>query len=676
MATNEILNKFLKEDGNILDLLEEDQVTKLASYIEHGADIDEQSREIWLKRNQEAMDLIKHIEDPELESSYSTDNIKSCKVIYPILASSAIHAASRLIPHFTRNNKTCEIAVHGEDPEGAKLKRAEDTASYINYQLLYENDSWLKESHKLAHMIMTWGMGFRRVFYDTDAEALDFQLIPPADIIINHNVTTLKKAPRITIRHYMSDIDLVEKMRNDEFKEIDIKILNGNSLELENNDLSEDPAIHEVYEQYCRFDLDDDGYAEPIKCFYHVGSHKILAVHLAFVKRDIKFNKADQVRKIEFKHNIVDYHCIDDPEGGYYSLGLNHLLLHPNKVINTLQRQIVDAGTAANQQGGFYTEAFKTSDKHLRFKKNQFQKVSVSPGQRIQDQIMPLPFKEPSQVLYSFLGMMNENTKELGFITDALTGDTTGQNVPATTMLAIIEQGTRAFKPVIQKLFISLKQEFKLIFELNYKYMNETKYMKFLDKSFYVSREDFNLDDYDVCPVADPTMASEAHKFARSQGMFQLLQLQLPYVNGQQIVMDYMDTMGVDNISKYIIQEPQAAPAPDPKLMKVMSDAQNNAGKLQIAKQEQDRKDREFELEQEKLILGKLGTYNKLDESQHKRSQSMLDAHKSGAEFQIQQRMANVAEEKVINEKRRLEILAGQSRVKSGAGNSGKGKKR
>ncbi len=676
MATNSTLDSFLKEEGNILHLLDDTQISKLSAYISNGVDIDERSREIWLKRNLEAMDLIKHIEDKDLDNSYSSDSIKSCKVIYPLLASSAIHAASRLIPHFTRNNKTCEIAVHGSDPTGAKLSRAEDTASYINYQLLYENDSWLKESHKLAHMIMTWGMGFRRVFYDEDSEALDFQLISPADIIINHNVTTLKKAPRITLRHYMSDVELIEKMRNDEFTEIDLVTLDGNSLELEDNDPNESPAIHEVYEQYCRFDLDDDGYAEPIKCFFHQGSQKLLAVQLSFVRGDIKFNKAGKVRKIDFKHNIVDYHCIDDPEGGYYSLGLNHILLHPNRVINTLERQIVDSGTLSNQQGGFYTEAFKTNDKHLRFKKGQFQKVSISPGQKIQDQIMPLPFKEPSQILFSFLGMMIENTKELGFITDALTGDASGQNVPATTMLAIIEQGTRAFKPVIQKLYISLKQEFKLIFELNYKYLKDTKYMKFLDKQFYVTKEDFNLADYDICPVADPTMSSEAHKFARSQGMFQLLQLQLPYVNGQQIVMDYMDTMGVDNIEKYIVQAPQQAPAPDPKLMKVMSDAQNNAGKLQIAKQEQDRKDREFELEAEKLTLGKLGTYNKLDESIHKRNQSTLDAHKSGAEFGLQQRMTNVAEEKVVNERRRLEILAQQSRAKSGSGSSGKGKKR
>lgn len=675
MATNAQLNEFLKQDGNLLDLLDDTQVAKLAGYIENGVDIDERSREIWLKRNLEAMDLIKHIEDPELESSYSTDNIKSCKVIYPILASSAIHAASRLIPHFTRNNKTCEIAVHGSDPTGAKMQRAEDTAAYINYQLLYENDSWLKESHKLAHMIMTWGMGFRRVFYDNDEEALDFQLISPADIIINHNVSTLKKAPRITIRHFMSDIDLVEKMRNDEFEEIDLNILNGNSLEIEKNDPNEAPAIHEIYEQYCRFDLDDDGYAEPIKCFFHAGSSRLLAVQLAFVRGDIKFNKSGQVRKIAFKHNIVDYHCIDDPEGGYYSLGLNHLLLHPNKVINTLQRQIVDAGTAANQQGGFYTEAFKTNDKHLRFKKNQFQKVSISPGQRIQDQIMPLPFKEPSQVLYSFLGMMNENTKELGFITDALTGDASGQNVPATTMLAIIEQGTRAFKPVIQKLYISLKQEFKLIFELNYKYMSETKYMKFLDKEFYVSKEDFNITDYDICPVADPTMASEAHKFARSQGMFQLLQLQLPYVNGMQIVMDYMDTMGVDNVDKYIVQAPAAPATPDPKVMKVMSDAQNNAGKLQIAKQEQDRKDRQLEIDQEKLTLGKMTTFSKLDESGHKQDQAQFEAHRAGAEFSLQQRQTAVAEEKVVNEKRRLEILSKRGGSNLGSGDLGKGTK-
>lgn len=667
MAINEQLKQFLSYKGSLVDLLDDSQISKLAAHVSLGVDVDEASREIWLERNLEAMDLIKHIEDKDLDAHSDSSGIRSCKVIYPLLASASIHAASRLIPHFTRNNKTCEVAVHGEDLTGAKQQRAEATASYINYQLLYESDSWLKESHKLAHMIMTWGMGFRRIFYDQDAEQLDFQLIPPADIIINHNLTTLKKASRITIRHYMTDVEIVEKMRNGEFKEYDVRVLNGNSLDLVEADPRESPAVHEVYEQYCRYDLDEDGYAEPYRVFLHAGSKKLLGVDVNFVMGDIKFNDAGQVRKIDFKHNIVDYHCIDDPEGGYYSLGLNHILLHPNKVINTLNRQLVDSGTLSNQQGGFYTESFKTSDKHLRFKKGQFQKVSTSPGSRIQDQIMPLPFKEPSQVLFAFLGMMTENTKELGFITDSLTGDISGQNVPATTMLAIIEQGTRAFKPVIQKLYMSLKQEFKIIFELNYKYLKNTKYMKFLDKQFYVTKDDFNLKDYDICPVADPTMSSEAHKFARSQGMFQLLQLQLPYVNGMQIVMDYMDTMGVDNVQKYIVQQdPNAETPPDPKMIKAMSDHQLNQAKMSVQMAEQRRKDTVASIGLEELNLKKLKTYSDLDERAHKARLDVVNAQKGSVELGIQGRMAAVAEEKQRNEQRRLALLAKQSGDKSG----------
>ena len=677
MSKNEVnteMKQFLKEGGNILDLLEDSQIEKLGDYVALGSEVDDHSRELWLKRNLEAIDLIKHIEDPNLEVGASdTIGTKGSKIVYPLLTSAIMHAASRLIPHFVRNGTVCDVAVHGEDPTGAKHQRAENTAAYVNWQLLSENDSWLKECHKLAHMLMTWGMGFRRVFYDPDAECIDFQLIPPADIIINHNLTTLKKATRITIRHFMSEVELVEKMRSGEFKEIDTKLLLGNDMENGEADSQEDPAMHEVYEQYCRFDLDDDGYAEPLRVFYHVGSSKLLAVHLNFVLGDVQFNDAGKVRKIPFSHNIVDYHCMDDPEGGYYSLGLNHILFHPNKVINTLNRQIVDSGTLANQQGGFYTEAFKTSDKHLKFKKGQFQKVSISPGQRISDNIMPLPFKEPSQVLYSFLGMMTQNAKELGFITDALTGESTGQNVPATTMLAIVEQSTRAFKPVVQKLQMSLTQEFKLIFKLNAKYLKDTKYMKFLDKSFYITKEDFSLEDYDVCPVADPTESSEAHKFARVQAMFQLLQLQLPYVDGMRIVKDYMDVMGVDNPMQYIVpMQPQQQP-PDPKMMKVIADTQINQGKLQIAAREQARKERETAIKEEELTNSKLTTFNKLDETNDKRAKSALEAHKGGAELGVQLQLAKIAQEKVINERRRLDIMEKQSRDKGTAKGDKKG---
>jgi hypothetical protein len=670
---NKTLEAWLKKGGNISGDLEDEQKKKLCDFVIQGIEVDEESRSIWLEQNMKAMRLIKHMEDPELERGSDSDSIKGSKVIYPLLLAAVMHAASRLIPHFTRNNKTCEVAVHGDDPSGVKQARAKDTGSYVNYQLLYKSKEWQRMSHKLAHMFMSWGVAYRRIWWDDEDEAPTFQLVPPQDLIVNKGIETLDKAPRITIRHYLTDYDLIAKVRAGEFDipEDEIGTLDGNSGELEKADPKESPRIHIIGEQYCRFDLDGDGYPEPWKLFVHETSKKLLAAfplpHCS--KKDIKYNSEKQIKKIPFKHNVVDYHCMDDPEGGFYSLGLNHVLLHPNRIINGLNRLLVDSGALANQQGGFCTEAFKTHDKTLRFKKNTFQTVEINGMSKIQDQIMLLPFKEPSVVLLNFLDMMINNTKELGFITDALTGDITGQNVPATTMLAILENQTRAFKPVITKLYISLKMEFEIIFDLNYRNLDDTKYMRFLDKTFYVTRDDFNLDDYDVCPVADPTMSSEAHMFARAHGLYQLLQINNPQVNSEKIIMDYVKAMGVEKPEEYILPMPQKPDGPDvtdPKVFKIISDDKHKQLDGQLKILEQQRKEKEEERKEKELDLKTLEVYNKLDAADATKGKMEADAARAWKEADTKERMVDVAEEKVVNERRKLDLLARKPSDKSG----------
>lgn len=677
---NKLLTKWIGRNGSIADELDAEQKKKLADFVIIGLEVDEESRKIWLKMNLKAMNLIKHMEDPELEEKSDSDSIKGSKVIYPLLLSSVMHGASRLAPHFTRNNKTCEVAVHGDDPTGVKFAKAKDTGSFINYQLLYQNKSWKRGCHKLSTMLICWGVAYRRVWWDDDEEAPAFDIIPPQDLIVNRGIETLDKAPRITIRHYLTDYDLICKVRNGEFNGIDedeIAKLGGNPADLEKNDERENPRIHIIDEQYCRFDLDGDGYPEPWKLFVHETDKRLLAAYPLphCTPKDIKYNSANKIRKIPLKHNIVDYHGpIDDPEGGFYSLGLNYLLLHPNRIINGLNRLLVDSGVLSNQQGGFCTEAFKTEDRVLRFKKNTFQTVELGPMEKIQDQIMLLPFKEPSVVLFNFLDMLINNSKELGFITDSMTGDITGQNVPATTMLAILENQTRAFKPLIDKLYISLKLEFEMIFDLNYRHLQNTKYIRFLDKTFYVSRDDFDLSNYDIAPVADPTMSSDAHMFARVHGLYQLLQLNNPQVNAEKIIQDYVRVMGVEHPEEYTIPLPPPRQGPDmtdPKVIKVLNDDKHKALDAQIELLEQQRKDRDQERKDEELDLKKLKVYNELDGTYSERVKTQADAARAWKEAETKERMVDVAEEKVINERykigtenRKIDVLDRQSRSK------------
>src|SRR3990167_735864 len=183
----EKLLKFVDSD-NIAELLDDDQLHEIVENASHGFDIDEGSCSDWIEMNKEALKMIK----AEVKSEY-TQNYAHSKVIYPLLASATIQLASRLIPHLVRNNKVAECAVLGPDLDGMKAVKAEQVSNFLSYDLLIESDSWLKESHKLLHMVSAWGTGYRKLYYDVNQDKVLSEVLSPEDVIINSNTSSIEK---------------------------------------------------------------------------------------------------------------------------------------------------------------------------------------------------------------------------------------------------------------------------------------------------------------------------------------------------------------------------------------------------------------------------------------------------------------------------------------------------
>lgn len=633
------LLKLLAED-RIADTLDEDQQQKIVDDVLEGYKIDEDSRQSWLETNQEAMRIIKHCEEDTDEDTLDTPVYKVAKVIYPLIAPAVIQLASRMIVHIVRNDRIVEMAVLGkdeqvpEDPAAAqafqqfqeqmqqmapqlqqleqqnpdqakqiadqiqqnapkppvmiwkKKDRAERTSKYMNYKFLMQSKTWLKDMHKVCSITASWGTSFIQVYYDPIKDEICHDLIPPEDVIINHKITSLEKAPRITIRHYMTVNDILSQIRGGYFSEIDLDVLKTQADDKVNPKETLQPASI-VYCQYMYLDLDEDGYQEPYKVYVHAGLQKLLGIFPAFDADDIKIDpKNGKVIRVKRQLDIVDDHLIDDPEGGFYSLGLNYLLLHQNKSITSVLRQLLDAGLMKNAASctGFITNAFKTRERNLEFTLGTYKTVDVNPTVDPRQHIIPLPATEPSQVLVGLLQMLIEGGEKTGFITDALTGDMSGQNVPATTMLAMIEQGTRAFKPVIQKFWIARKSQFQLDFKLRGKHLNEEEYFAFQDTVVKIGKEDFQDKDIDICPVADPTQSSEGHRFAKLQFIIQAAATQLaPGMNIQENLRELYKGMEFDEPDRFVAQ-PQPPP-PDPKMLKVQLDAKNAEANNQLQQQ-------------------------------------------------------------------------------------------
>lgn len=652
----EKLLKFAQAD-NIAEQLDDDQLRTICEDATHGYDIDSASCEDWIEMNKEALKMIK----AETKSEY-TQNYAHSKVIYPLLASATIQLASRLIPHLMRNDKVAECAVLGPDPDGRKFAKAHAVSEFFSYDLLVDSDSWLKESHKLIHMLCAWGTAYRKLYYDDSQDKVLSEVLSPEDVIINSNTPSIDKARRITIRRYMSKNEITEMIRAGKFLDIDIeKLKSGYNREDEMQDYQDTNPVYEVLEQFCYRDLDDDGYEEPYIVYFHRDGEKVLGIYAGYEEQDIYVNKSGQIKKIVPRPYIIDYHCIDDPAGKYHSMGLNHLLFHQNKSITSVLRQLIDSGTLANQQGGFTTKAFKTKKREIKQELGKFTPLDIPPGTDIRSQIMSLPFKEPSQVLFSLLGLLIDAGKETGFVTQALMGDSEGQNVPATTMLAIIEQGTRAFKPMVQKLFHSLKKEFKMMFHLYGKFSNFERFIKYGDINIQISQEIFNESELDIVPVADPTQSSEAHSYMKIQALQQMLQTPLANVlNLPELAMRVLKGLQIDEAEKLIA--PPAPPAPDPKQMELQLKAQLGQQKMQLEQVKEQREGMKLHLEMLKTQIKEQEARITQQESAEKQAMMLAKSHKDQQEANVKERLAKVAEDKVEIEHERLELLAKQQR--------------
>lgn len=656
----EKLLRFIQED-NIAELLDEDKLHKIVEDAAHGFDIDESTCSEWIDMNKEALKMIKAEVNVE-----HTQNYAHSKVIYPLLASANIQLASRLIPHLVRNNKVAECAVLGPDPDGMKAQKAEKVSAFFSYDLLIDSDSWLKESHKLLHMMCAWGTGYRKLCYDESQDKVISEVLSPEDVIINANTASIEKARRITIRNFMTKNEITEYIRSDRFSDINIEDLKaGSSGDCEDlRDLQDTNPVYEILEQYCYLDLDEDGYEEPYIVYFHKDSSIVLGIYAGYEAEDIHVNAKGKIKKIVPRPYVIDYHCIDDPAGKYHSMGLNHLLFHQNKSITSILRQLIDSGTLANQQGGFTTKAFKTKKREIKQELGKFTQLEIPPNVDIRSQIMPLPFKEPSQVLFSLLGLLIDAGKETGFVTQALMGDSEGQNVPATTQLSIIEQGTRAFKPMVQKLFHSLKKEFKMMFYLYGKFSSLDRFVKYNDLDFQVSKEIFDSTELDIMPVADPTQSSEAHVYMKIQALQQMLQTPLANVlNIPELAKRILEGLQIESPEALIA--PPSPPQPDPKMLELQLKKQVAEGKMQLEQIKEQR-------EGMKLHIDMLNTQIKekefrvvQQESDEKQRMMTAKSHKDQQEADVKKRMATVAEDKVQVERQRLELQAIQQRDES-----------
>jgi len=514
----------IQSSENVAEFLTSEELQYIGSQVKKGYDIDESSMEEWRELIDKAMAIVKQTMETKNEPFVNASNVK-----YPLITQAAINFNARMYPEIVRSQKVVVGEVLGYDPDGKKLQQACRVGTYMSESLLDPKSGWENGTDKLLTMLPVVGTCFKKIFYDPISDKVRTEVCNPKHVVVNHNTESLNKARRITHLLVVSTNEILECMRAGLYLELDIKKFeyqpDTDPSEFPEDTDDKDTPV-ELLEQHCWLDLDGDGYKEPYIVTIHKQSGDVLRIIDRFDK--IKLNKAGKVKKIEAKHYFIDYHFIPASDGGFYSTGIGTLLYPLNATINSLINQLLDAGTIANNQSGFIGRGLRLKAGDMRLRLGEWRILDSAAGQDLKSNIVPLPTSQPSQVLFQLLEMLIQVGEKLISVNDTMSGQGQTQNVATSTIATLIKQGMTMYASVTKRYYCSLCAEFELLFDLIGEHVSQKDYMRMLQDPQANIAEDFDKNQVNIRPAADPTMSSAIQRATKMQSVMQIPGIAMP----------------------------------------------------------------------------------------------------------------------------------------------------
>lgn len=528
--------------GDISEELDQEVIDKLGMDCSRGYDTDKASIADWLNELEETRKLAN--QETEGQKTYPWPNASNVK--YPLITQAGLEFNARAYPALINDGNIVKASITGPDPDKQKEQRKERITKYMSNQVMNEMPDWEVDMDRLLMAVPIDGVAFKKVYFDPVMQSNVAAFVGASELVVNINTKDLKTAPRISHVLAYYPYEIREKMGIGLWLEADLPLQD------------EDIQAPEVFiEQHILYDLDDDGYPEPYIVTFHERSSKVVRVTANYRQENIMIGRDGEVKKVEANQYFIKYECFPSPDGTFYGRGFGALLKHINDSVNSILNQMIDAGHLANTQGGFLGRGFNTKSGSMRFSPGEWKKVDITGGD-LKNGILPLPVRDPSNTLFALLGMLIEAGKGIASIQDVMTGGG-GKNMPATSVLAMIEQGSKVYTAIFKRLFRSLKEEFTLLYELNGLFLDEEEYKEFLDDP-NASIADFEDEAMDIVPQADPRMATDMQRMAKAQMLRE--DMGLPWVNGPEVTKEVWTVAGIQDAEKYI-QPPPTKPSPE-----------------------------------------------------------------------------------------------------------------
>ena len=555
----------IPHDANLADYIEDNDLGRLSSDLLAGFESDKDSRKDWEESYVKGLDMLGFKYEDRTQPFEGSSG-----VVHPLLAESVTQFQAQAYKELLPPSGPVRTQVIGlSTPE--VQDQAKRVQQFMNYQITDVMREYDPDMDQLLFYLPLSGSAFKKVYYDGLLKRATAKFITSEDLVINYMATDLESADRITHVIKTNGNDVRKQQLGGFYRDVELPTGQTESsdtadkideLQGVEKNYSSDDDEHVVLEMHVNADVpgfeDTSGVKLPYIISIDQFSRTVLSIRRNWKDKDPNFAK---------NHYFVHYKFL--PGLGFYGFGLIHMLGGLSRTATSVLRQLIDAGTLANLPAGFKARGMRIRDHDEPLQPGEFRDVDVT-GVSIKESLLPLPYKEPSQVLFALLGFAVDAGKSFAAIADMKMGEGNEQN-PVGTTLALLERGTKVMSAIHKRLHYAQKIEFKLLAKVFQIYLPPQYPYMVVGGNQQIKQSDFD-DRVDVIPVSDPNIFSMAQRVTLAQQQLQLASAAPQLHNLREAYRRMYDAMGVDNV--------EAILKPDPEMPEPMSPAMENAGAM------------------------------------------------------------------------------------------------
>jgi hypothetical protein len=542
-------------DANLAEYMDESELATLSSELIDDFDKDIGDRKDWMQTYVDGLKLLGLKYEDRTEPWQG-----ACGVFHPMLTESVVRFQSEAMTEtFPAMGpvKTQIVGAIDKMREEASTRVRED----MNFQLTEVMTEYRSEHERLLWSLPITGSAFKKVYYDPAKGRQVAVFIPAEDIVVPYGASNIEDAERVTHVMRKTENEVIKLQEAGFYRDID---MGDPSYELDDIEKQKAEEMgmtaiqdnrYRVLEMHVLLDLpgfehkdkkgNKTGIALPYVVTLEKGTSEILAIRRNWYEEDELHIK---------RQHFVHYQYI--PGFGFYGYGLIHLIGGYAKSATMLIRQLVDAGTLSNLPGGLKSRGLRVKGDDTPIAPGEFRDVDVPSGS-IRDNILPLPYKEPSQVLFALFQQIVEEGRAFASSGDMKVSDMSGE-APVGTTLAILERTLKVMTAVQARIHYTMKQEFKLLKVIIADYCPEDYDYEPVDGDRRARRADYDM--VDVIPVSDPNAATMAQKIVQYQAVFQLAQSAPQLYDMALLHRQMIEVLGIKNANKLVPTEDDAEP--------------------------------------------------------------------------------------------------------------------